>query len=309
MRRTPALLCTFTVASLMASAALAAALVDRAHLEMGVTLAAQQGKVIVVEAIREASVFRAGVREGDQILQVDGVNTEDASTDQVLARMMAPRGDAIRLLLRRARGGTQEILVPRPAVEMDVRRSPRAAVAAISPTVVVPVAVGETVDVRRSWPPIPAPHSTGRPEVLRATGIRVGDPYVDFTLPRLGGGTLTLGDLVGRPIFIDFWATWCAPCRMETPALALIHDIFGDDIQMIGVTLDRRAAEPLRYAAEHGLDFPQLAGSLRDPALQAYGVHHTGVPLSILIDARGIIVGIDLHGEPLAQAMDALIRR
>ena len=135
------------------------------------------------------------------------MDVETARPDQILARIMAPRRDAVRLLVRRSGGGRQEIRMrrPRPVPALPVRP--------------VPDSTGRGMGNR---PSIPGPHSTGRPEVLRRAGVVIGDPYVDFTLPRRGGGTLTLSEFAGRPIFVDFWATWCAPCRAEAPALARI---------------------------------------------------------------------------------------
>ena len=82
-------------------------------------------------------------------------------------------------------------------------------------------------------PVIPGPHSTGRPEVIEGSGVALGQPFIDFTLPRVEGGELTLSDYAGKPIFLEFWATWCSPCRVEAPALALIYEIFGEHVQIL----------------------------------------------------------------------------
>jgi thiol-disulfide isomerase/thioredoxin len=118
-----------------------------------------------------------------------------------------------------------------------------------------------------------------------------------------------LKDLLGKPVFIDFWATWCAPCRSETPALAALNERYAGRIHMLGISLDYAPAAPLQYSIKHGLDYPQLMadGGPNDPVVKAYGVDQTGIPFNILIDARGTIAALDLHGEPLVRAIEALL--
>ncbi|MFQ5768411.1 MAG: TlpA family protein disulfide reductase, partial [Acidobacteriota bacterium] len=152
------------------------------------------------------------------------------------------------------------------------------------------------------------PQSAGRDSVVSQAAVAVGDKFIDFTLPRIGGGEVTLHDLVGKPIFLDFWATWCAPCRAEAPGLAEIYKRYGEKIQMLGISLDFNATQPLDYAVSFGLGYPHLMtrGSWKDPVVQAYGIHRTGIPFNILMDASGRIVAMDLHGLPLARAMERL---
>lgn len=293
MRRTSVL---YPVLGLFCAVTFTAA-VDLSHQAadlLGLTLTREAGAVVVTGLAPDSPAFAAGIRKGDRIVGVDGVDTSSDDPEQILARLLTPRGDAIRLVLARERGGRQEILLRRPE-GVGPAPSPRAALSLTGPP--------------GTRPPIPGPHSTGRPEVLRRAGVAVGDHFINFTLPRLGGGELTLEDLAGKPIYLDFWATWCGPCRSETPALAIIHRVFGDEVQMVGISLDQRPAAPIRYVTDHGITYPQLIGDLRDPALQAYGVHRTGIPLSVLIDADGTVVGVDLHGEPLARAIETMLGR
>jgi hypothetical protein len=78
---------------------------------------------------------------------------------------------------------------------------------------------------------------------------------------------------------------------------------------MLGISLDYAPAAPLQYAIKHGLDYPQLMadGGPRDPVVKAYGVDETGIPFNFLIDAGGTVVALDLHGEPLVRAIEALL--
>ena len=138
--------------------------------------------------------------------------------------------------------------------------------------------------------------------------MAVGDELIDFTLPRLGGGEVKLSEYKGKPILLDFWATWCAPCRAEAPALAAIYQRFGDTIQIIGVSLDYAPGLALQYVLQEGLTYPQaISEGWEDPVIQDFGIHRTGIPFNILYDGKGRVAAMDLHGEPLAEALELLL--
>ncbi|MCG8590131.1 MAG: TlpA family protein disulfide reductase [Proteobacteria bacterium] len=83
----------------------------------------------------------------------------------------------------------------------------------------------------------------------------------DFTLPRLGGGEVALAELRGRPVVIDFWATWCAPCVHQIPVLNDFQERMGDKVVVLGVAVDARGAEVVEpFASEHGIAYSVLLG-------------------------------------------------
>jgi thiol-disulfide isomerase/thioredoxin len=83
----------------------------------------------------------------------------------------------------------------------------------------------------------------------------------DFTLPDLAGGEVSLAGLRGRPVVIDFWATWCAPCERQVPVLNAFHDKYGDRIPVLGIAVDAGGADAVGpFVARHAVRYRVLLG-------------------------------------------------
>jgi thiol-disulfide isomerase/thioredoxin len=110
-------------------------------------------------------------------------------------------------------------------------------------------------------------------------------PAPDFTLEQLDGGELTLSSLRGRPVVVDFWATWCAPCKKSIPVLVEFQKKYAGRVQVLGVSVDweREAVRP--FADEHGMNYPVLYGD-ESLALE-YGA--PGFPALFVVDPSGNI--------------------
>jgi cytochrome c biogenesis protein CcmG/thiol:disulfide interchange protein DsbE len=85
-------------------------------------------------------------------------------------------------------------------------------------------------------------------------------PAPDFTLEALTGGAVTLAELRGRPVLIDFWATWCAPCVRQIPVLNEFAAKYGDRIPVLGISVDVDEEAVGPFAAEHEVRYPILFG-------------------------------------------------
>jgi peroxiredoxin len=110
-------------------------------------------------------------------------------------------------------------------------------------------------------------------------------PAPDFTLPARDGGKIHLGDLRGQVVMINFWATWCGPCRQEMPLLEQIHEKYEPlGFTLLGVNVEPDSKEAQAWLAKVPVTFPILFD--RDNAVSSsFGVE--AMPSSVLIDREG----------------------
>lgn len=104
----------------------------------------------------------------------------------------------------------------------------------------------------------------------------------DFTLTDVNGDQVSLSDFSGKVIVLNFWATWCGPCRMEIPDFVDLQNKYEDDLVIIGVSLDKdgpRAVEP--FVKEYKINYPIIYGS--GQVVQDYGGIR-GIPTTFIID-------------------------
>jgi cytochrome c biogenesis protein CcmG, thiol:disulfide interchange protein DsbE len=115
-----------------------------------------------------------------------------------------------------------------------------------------------------------------------------GDAAPDFSAPVLGGDRLvSLDELSGRPLLLNFWASWCGPCVDEAPMLRRAEETFGRRVTFVGIDIRDSEPEAIEFVERHGLDYLHL----RDEDLAIYDDFGlTGQPESFLIDADGTIV-------------------
>jgi cytochrome c biogenesis protein CcmG/thiol:disulfide interchange protein DsbE len=110
----------------------------------------------------------------------------------------------------------------------------------------------------------------------------------DFTLKDLNGRVYRLNDFKGRVVLLNFFATWCGPCRQEIPHLLQLREKFGNQgVEIVGVSLDHQVDTVLRpFVQRHGITYPVLVGT-REVVLDYGGIR--GIPTTFVIDHNGII--------------------
>lgn len=115
----------------------------------------------------------------------------------------------------------------------------------------------------------------------------IGHPAPDFTLSTLDGQMVTLSDLRGKPVILNFWATWCGPCRAEMPELQRVHErLESAGLTVLGVNQAESMEAIARYQQDLGVDFPTAMDSRLGVSRQ-YLVN--SLPTTFFIDREGVI--------------------
>jgi len=138
--------------------------------------------------------------------------------------------------------------------------------------------------------------------------LSVGNTVPDFNLPDLQGKKHHLSDFRGKYVFLDFWASWCPPCRAEHPMLRALHKKYGDDqIQFLSVSMDSSDPAWRKAVADDQLTWLQLGDpqALSGPLADIYGIK--SLPASFLLDKNGKIIASHLRGEALAEKIRTLL--
>ncbi|MFQ5408905.1 MAG: TlpA family protein disulfide reductase [Anaerolineales bacterium] len=136
---------------------------------------------------------------------------------------------------------------------------------------------------------------------------QVGHPAPDFTLATGSGQSVTLSDFRGAPVVLNFWATWCGPCRAEMPAFERLWREQGGRVQFVGVNVQESPEQVASFAAELGVTYPLPL----DPDASVARLYRVrAFPTTLFIDARGVIQEMVLGqiNEPIliANVMDML---
>jgi thiol-disulfide isomerase/thioredoxin len=135
--------------------------------------------------------------------------------------------------------------------------------------------------------------------------IAVGDPAPDFRLASLDGATLGPGDFAGQVVVLDFWATWCVPCRMQAAILEpLAAEYGGRGVRFLAVDLGESEETVRRYVADHPFPYPVLL-DVDDGLSYELGIY--GLPTLMVIDLDGEVSFVTsgvVDGDAVRQALE-----
>lgn len=140
--------------------------------------------------------------------------------------------------------------------------------------------------------------------------MRVGEPAPTFRLPAQDGRVVDLAELKGEPVILNFWATWCGPCRVEMPELQAAYEQYQDEgLHLIGVEVasSGSAEESAAFLDEVGVTFPTYRDT--DNAMEDAYLKRPALPTTVFIDREGIVRYVQLGpvtNELIQEQLDAL---
>lgn len=147
--------------------------------------------------------------------------------------------------------------------------------------------------------------------ILKLQRVAVGQPYLDFTQETPEGTLLSLSELVGKSklLLVDFWASWCGPCRGENPNVVAVYKEYHEKgFDVLGVSLDMKKENWIKAIEDDGLIWHNVSDLKywNNEAAQDYAV--SSIPSNVLIDENGIIIAKNLRGEDLRKKVEELLK-
>ncbi|MFW5787207.1 MAG: TlpA family protein disulfide reductase [Halanaerobiales bacterium] len=118
------------------------------------------------------------------------------------------------------------------------------------------------------------------------TGINIGNKAPGFTLPDLEKNEISLDDLRGKKVFLNFWASWCGPCEHEMPDIEKLHKEYEDEVAVIAVNMGEKKDDVDQFLSSQDLNMPVLLDRNQSLA-EKYAVQ--AIPTTYILDEEGII--------------------
>ncbi len=145
--------------------------------------------------------------------------------------------------------------------------------------------------------------------IKQLENVQIGKTAPEFSLPDTAGVSVSLSDFRGKYVLLDFWASWCPPCRRENPNVVKAFNEYKDkNFTIIGISLDKDKSKWLKAIADDNLTWTHLSDlkywDSEIPAL--YGVR--GIPANVLLGPDGVIIAKNITGEDLHQKLKEVIK-
>lgn len=149
--------------------------------------------------------------------------------------------------------------------------------------------------------------AAGDPDIYWDPSLVVGSKPPALTEKTLDGKALSLANYKGKVVLLDFWATWCPPCREAIPNLKVQYQKYhAKGFEIVGISLDSSDKELRKYIKAKAMPWPQLFNA-KHPDAKTYGVQ--GIPFTLLIGKDGKIAAVDPDGKALEVAIKAALAK
>jgi peroxiredoxin len=140
--------------------------------------------------------------------------------------------------------------------------------------------------------------------------IKAGNPGPEFSLPDSNGQIQNLSSLRGKVVLIDFWASWCAPCRRNNPKLAKIYSQWhAQGFEILGVSLDEDINNWKKAILQDKLEWLQVIDTKGWESAVAESYHVDAIPASFLVDKHGTLIKISPEGRMLESEIRRLLKK
>jgi len=155
------------------------------------------------------------------------------------------------------------------------------------------------------------PAHTRLAEIKKSLAGLVGSPAPEITLPDPNGTPVKLSSFRGKYVLVDFWASWCKPCRQENPNVVKAYNRFKDkNFAILGVSLDRPGQKDdwTKAIMQDKLTWTHVSDLMywNSPVVPLYNI--SGIPYNVLVDPEGKIIGEKLFGEALEEKLAEVLK-
>ena len=148
-----------------------------------------------------------------------------------------------------------------------------------------------------------------RDAVNKMLGTTIGSKAPEIVLPSPDGKEIALSSLRGKVVLIDFWASWCGPCRKEMPNVVRAYAKYkSKGFEIYGVSLDKEKGNWVEAIEEEGITWPQVSDLLywQSSVISLYAIE--GIPYTVLLDREGTIIAKNLRGEELDEKLAEVLK-